>query len=74
MSGPQVVCIACGSVTSIYTPFCDDCARFFVNEIGQVPFCALCHAGYPVEHGMHKTKTGGHAGRCEATPQPNGDV
>jgi predicted amidophosphoribosyltransferase len=60
----QTTCIACGADSSLYKPFCEDCARFFVGEIGQMPFCVLCHEGYPLEHGMHKTKTGGHAGRC----------
>ena len=64
MNGPQVVCIGCGSPTGLNKPFCDDCAKFFANEVGCVPFCVLCHAGYPLENGMHKTKEGGHAGRC----------
>jgi molybdenum cofactor biosynthesis enzyme MoaA len=64
MNGPNVVCIACGSVTSVHKPFCDDCARFFVAEVGHMPFCVLCHEGYPLQHGMHTTKTGGYAGRC----------
>lgn len=67
MNGPKIVCMACGSPTSLYKPFCDDCARFFLEEIGVVPFCALCHQGLPVEYGMHKTKSGGHAGRCAMT-------
>lgn len=69
MNGPRVVCMACGSPTSLYKPFCDDCAAFFVGEIGTMPFCVLCHQGLPLEHGMHKTKSGGHAGRCELTQQ-----
>lgn len=67
MNGPQVVCMGCGSPTSLYKSFCDDCAAFFVNEIGCMPFCVLCHAGFAVEHGMHKTKTGGYAGPCALT-------
>jgi predicted amidophosphoribosyltransferase len=69
VNGPNIVCMGCGARTSLYKPFCDDCARFFVTEVGVMPFCVLCHQGYPVEHGMHKTKTGGHAGRCVATSQ-----
>lgn len=67
MNGPNVVCAGCGSPTGIYKPFCDDCARFYVNECGTMPFCVLCHKGFPLEHGMHKTPSGGHAGRCALT-------
>lgn len=66
MNGPQVVCAGCGAPTSIYAPLCKQCARNYVELVGEIPACELCDAGFPVEHGMHKTKTGGHAGRCSA--------
>jgi predicted amidophosphoribosyltransferase len=67
MNGPRILCAGCGAPTGFYEPFCRDCAAFFVSECGQMPFCVLCHQGLPVEHGMHKTPTGGHAGRCTIT-------
>lgn len=63
-STPNIACIGCGSPTGQYKPFCDDCARFYVSEVGHMPFCVLCHQGFPLKHGLHTTKSGGHAGRC----------
>lgn len=67
MNGPEVVCAGCGAPTSIYAPLCKQCARNYVELVGEIPSCELCDAGFPVENGMHKTKSGGHAGRCSAT-------
>lgn len=41
----------------------------FVTRDNLYPVCELCAAGLPVEFGMHKTKTGGHAGPCTAPSQ-----
>jgi hypothetical protein len=70
MNGPQVVCACCGAPTSIYAPLCEECARNYVALVGEIPSCELCREGFPLEHGMHKTKSGGHAGRCSRLPQP----
>lgn len=66
MNGPQIVCAGCGAATGLYAPLCDQCARNYVELVGEVPSCALCDAGLPVKHGMHTTKTGGYAGKCAA--------
>ena len=67
MNGPQVVCAGCGAPTSIYAPLCKQCARNYVELVGEIPSCALCDAGLPIGRpGMHCTKTGGYAGRCTA--------
>ena len=68
MNSPRLLCAACNNPTSVYKPVCDDCLTFF----GEVPiaFCALCHSGLPVKNGLHQTKTGGYAGRCEANNAP----
>lgn len=70
MNGPRIVCAGCGEPTSLYKPVCDDC-RALHDEVaagfGVERYCVLCEQGLSVEHGMHKTKTGGHAGRCTAS-------
>jgi predicted amidophosphoribosyltransferase len=74
MTGPTIVCFACGSPTGEFKPFCDDCARFWQAEVGYVPFCTLCEKGYTELHGLHYTKSGGYAGRCQKTQPPQGSI
>lgn len=68
MNGPQVVCAGCGAPTSIYAPLCKQCARNYVELVGEIPVCELCEAGLATDkHGYyHLTKTGGYAGKCAA--------
>jgi hypothetical protein len=64
MNGPRLVCGACNEPTTMFKPICDKCLRAVGVE--PRPFCALCEVGLPVnDQGMHQTRTGGHAGRCE---------
>lgn len=73
MNGPQVVCAACGAPTSIYAPLCKECARNYVDIVGDIPSCILCESmGWPMKadilpadkFGIHYTKAGGYAGKC----------
>ncbi len=76
MKGPKVICAACDCPTSIHTPLCADC-QVLMAEVRH-PFCSLCERAFysmsdvlPPEHGIHKTRKGGHAGRCTAN-KPSG--
>jgi len=65
MNSPTLVCAGCASPTSMHKPVCDECMELFA-EVGH-PVCMLCEGGLLVDaHGMHVTKSGGHAGRCVA--------
>ena len=44
------------------------CSMFAPRDDLYTP-CELCQVGLPVEFGMHKTRTGGHAGPCIAPKQ-----
>lgn len=76
MNGPQVVCAGCGAPTSIYAPLCKECARNYVELVGEIPTCVLCESReWPInsttvlpadKFGIHYTATGGYAGKCTA--------
>lgn len=71
MTGPRLLCAACGKETTPTKPVCDAC--LIAAGETPTPFCALCEASLvkgggvlPAEHGIHKTKAGGYAGKCAA--------
>lgn len=86
MNGPNVVCAGCGAPTGLFAPLCKDCARNYVELVGEIPTCPLCDSmGWPIhapilpadKFGIHYTKAGGYAGKCSAastsTTQTDGD-
>lgn len=71
MTGPRVVCFGCGKETTPMKPVCDAC----MVAVGEKPiaYCPLCEAllvagadVLPAERGIHRTKSGGYAGKCAA--------
>lgn len=72
MNGPGLVCAGCGNPASPTKPICDACLR----ATGQEPrkFCALCERALnrnsdvaaADNFGIHRTVSGGYAGKCEA--------
>jgi hypothetical protein len=69
MTGPRVVCVACGRPAKGVGPFCDSCMG---AESGPpVERCTLCERGYARDKwGLHTNKTGGYVGKCELPPEP----
>jgi len=73
-SGPSLVCAGCGEPTTLNKPVCDRCV-FLGGGTPAPSFCALCETALnmknsPVlpadEYGIHKTSSGGYAGKCVA--------
>ena len=67
MPAPKIVCISCGLETHLGKPVCEECIKFFAEEMNR-PICVFCVARIKRNvQGMHVNVQGGYVGMCAST-------